>query len=148
MGMGATERLRFILTADVDGALKGFERVGNTAERELKKAEGGSKNLGLQMKKIGAGAVVFAGVAGAALLEVGNKWEEAANQAGNMATATGLTTQEASRWAVVARNADVDTTALATSMGKMNKAAELSPDKFAASGAEIVKTNTGLTRHK
>ena len=143
MGMNATERLKFILTADVEGAIKGFEKTGEAAEHNLKKAEGGTARLSGQMTKMGAGAIVAAGIVGVALFEVAKKWEEAALAAGKLSKQTGLTVEEASRWSVVAKGADVDTEVLAKSLGKMDKAIEATPEKFRNLGAEIAKTSSG-----
>lgn len=65
---GASERLAFILQLDADGAIKGFQQVGRTAERELGKADNRLDRLGGRMQIVGAGMVAAAGVAGAAML--------------------------------------------------------------------------------
>lgn len=69
--MALSERLAYILDFDVKGAVKGLEKVGSTADRELGKAERKLDKLGGNLTKFGAGAVAFAGVAGLALLKTG-----------------------------------------------------------------------------
>ncbi len=66
-----TERLQYILTVDPKGAVSGLQQVGKTAESELGKTEQRLDKVGSTLTKVGAGAVAFAGVAGAALYKVG-----------------------------------------------------------------------------
>ena len=68
---GLSERLAFILEVDGDGAISGFRRVGDTAERELGRADNRLDKLGGRMQVAGAGALAFAGVAGRALISTG-----------------------------------------------------------------------------
>lgn len=133
-GLSAVERLKFVLSVDSDGAIKAFEKVGHTADKELTKAQTASDKTAGKMQKVGSGAMAAAGIAGVALFEVSKKWQEAALSAGKLADATGLTTEEASRWADVARDADVDTGVLESSIGKMEKALGKTPDKFVKLG--------------
>jgi hypothetical protein len=133
-GLSAVERLKFVLSVDSDGAIKAFEKVGKTADKELTKAQTASDKTAGKMQKVGSGAMAAAGIAGVALFEVSKKWEEAALSAGKLADATGLTTEEASRWSDVARDADVDTGVLESSIGKMEKALGKTPDKFVKLG--------------
>lgn len=74
---GLSERLAFILELDADGALSGFRRVGDTAERELGKADNRLDRLGGRMQVAGAGALAFAGVAGRALFSFAEQSEDA-----------------------------------------------------------------------
>jgi hypothetical protein len=59
----AADRLKFILEVDPTGAVKGFQSIGNAAEKELGKAESKLDKVGANMTKFGAGAMAFAGVA-------------------------------------------------------------------------------------
>lgn len=138
-----TERLKWLVEADAHSAIKAFEETGAAAEAGLGKAQSKSQKLGGTLTKTGAGAVAFAGIAGVALFEVSKKWEEAALAAGKLATATGLTVEQASAWQVVAKGADVDTATLTSALGKMDKAIEKTPQKFADLGATIVHTKNG-----
>lgn len=141
--MSLNERLEFLLNVNAEGAIKGFKAVGDEAEHNLTRAQGGIQKTGATMSKVGAGMVVGAGLIGVGLLELSKKWEESALSAGKLSAATGLTVEQASRWSVVAKGADTDTATLATSLGKMDKAIEGTPQKFAALGAEIVRTKDG-----
>lgn len=72
LGGGLSERLAFVLSVDADGAIRGFQQVGATAERELGGADDRLNRVGTRMQVVGAGAVAFAGVAGQALWSLGN----------------------------------------------------------------------------
>lgn len=141
--MSLNERLEFLLNVNAEGAIKGFKAVGDEAEKHLTKAQSGIDKTGATMTKVGSGMVVGAGLIGTGLLELSKKWEESALSAGKLSAATGLTVEQASRWQVVAKGADVDTGTLATSLGKMDKAIEKTPQKFAELGAQIVRTKDG-----
>jgi len=55
--MALKEILAIVITGDGSGAVREFERVGKTAERELGKAEAGSARFGASMQKTGAIAI-------------------------------------------------------------------------------------------
>lgn len=141
--MSLNERLEFLINVNAEGAIKGFKTVGEEAEHNLTKAQSGIEKTGQKMTKVGSGMVVGAGLIGVGLLELSKKWEETALSAGKLATQTGLTVEQASRWSVVAKGADVDTSVLASSLGKMDKAIEATPEKFDELGASIVRTKDG-----
>lgn len=143
MALGAVERLEFLLTLNADGATKGFKSLGDTAEKELKKAEGGLDKTAGQMTKFGAGAVAAAGIVGAGLFQAAGSFRDTAIAAGDLSAATGLNVEQASRWNEVASDAGVSTDTLETALNRMNKTAETSPAKFSAIGAEIVRTKDG-----
>lgn len=66
-----SERLQWILDVDAKGAVRGFQQAGKTADAELKKVESRVDKFGSTMTKVGAGALAFAGVAGAGLVKLG-----------------------------------------------------------------------------
>lgn len=64
----ATEVLRLLITADAKGAVSSIESVGKAADKDLKKAEAGSKRLGDAFLKtgavmVGASAAIAVGLA-------------------------------------------------------------------------------------
>lgn len=75
--MALSERLAYILDFNVQGAVKGLQQVGSTAEKELGKAEAKLDKLGGNLTKFGAGAVAFAGVAGVGLVKLASGAAEA-----------------------------------------------------------------------
>lgn len=68
--MALSERLAYVLDFNVQGAVKGLEQVGKTADKELGKADQKLDKLGGNLTKFGVGAVAFAGVAGAGLMKL------------------------------------------------------------------------------
>jgi hypothetical protein len=130
----AVERLKFVLQVDASGAIKQLQQFGQTADKELSKAETKMHQQASSMQKYGAGAMAFAGVAGIALFKLSNKWKESALAAGKFAAATGITVEEASRFIVVAEDLDLESGKIVKAIGKMEKALGKSPDKFAKLG--------------
>lgn len=74
--MSLKEILAIVITADGAGAVRGFESVGASAEKNLAKAEGGSARAGAAMQKYGAIAI---GV-GALMIGAAVKTAQAASQ--------------------------------------------------------------------
>lgn len=65
--MAITEALRLVVHADVQGAVKGIESLGKTADRELSKSEKTAQRWGNHLTKAGAGMIAFGSVAIAGL---------------------------------------------------------------------------------
>jgi hypothetical protein len=74
---GLTERLSFLLELDTAGAIRSARQFGDTAEREMDRANSGFGRVGTGMQVAGAGMLAFAGVAGAALAGFARASEEA-----------------------------------------------------------------------
>lgn len=78
MAFGSTsERLAFVLSLDANGAIRGFQNVGNAAERELGRADDRLDRLGSRMQGIGAGMLASSAIAGRALFGMAQASEEA-----------------------------------------------------------------------
>jgi hypothetical protein len=75
------ERMQFILDLDAAGAIRGFRSVGDTADRELGRADNRLDQIGGRMQTAGAGMLAFAGVAGTALMGFARASEEAEAEA-------------------------------------------------------------------
>lgn len=73
----AAERLAFILELDTRSGEAALRRFGDTADRELGRADNRLDRIGGQMQVAGGGAVVFAGVAGRALFGFARASEDA-----------------------------------------------------------------------
>lgn len=66
--MGTTsEKLALLITADVKGAVKGFEKVGKSADRDLGRADKKLDKTAARLTKMGATALAASGVMAAAL---------------------------------------------------------------------------------
>jgi len=141
--MSATERLKFVLTADASGAIKAFEKVGTTAEKELKKADSGTAKVSAQLTKFGTGAIVSAGVVGSALVGLAGNFSSLGVSVGKFSTATGLSAEKSSRWIEVAGDMGIEADGVESAINKMNRTAGTTPDKFAEMGAEIARTSDG-----
>jgi hypothetical protein len=154
--MSFAEKLEIILSGDAKGAVKAFAETAVAAQESAAKqkaaaGEASAANEAGAVKSAEAqkgasesgiasmgGMVTAVGAAGIAVFELSKKWEEAALSAGQMADATGLNSEEASRWSVVAKNADVDTGALAKSLGLLEAHAAKTPKMFTDIGVAVV----------
>jgi len=72
LGLGASEKLQFLITADADQAVKAFKATGAAAEKELGAAEKRIDKVGRQLTVFGAGALAAAGIAAKGLSILGN----------------------------------------------------------------------------
>lgn len=75
--MAFSDRLALLITADVDGAIKGLKKVGDTADKELGKAENRTDKWAGKMRTAGVGMVTFGAVAFAGLGKMAKASEEA-----------------------------------------------------------------------
>lgn len=75
--MALSERLAYLIDANADKAIRTFEKVGTTAEKELGKADARIDKFGVNATRIGAGMLAFSGVAAGALLSFANAAEDA-----------------------------------------------------------------------
>ena len=141
--MSATERLKFVLTADASGAISAFEKVGGTAEKQLKKADSGIAKTSAQLTKFGTGAIVSAGVVGTALVGLAGNFSSLGVSVGKFSTATGLSAEKSSRWIEVAGDMGIEAEGIESAINKMNRTAGTTPDKFDEMGVAIVRTSSG-----
>lgn len=140
-----TERLKLLLSLDgADKVVEGFQKTGKSADKDLGNAEGKLDKLGSTLTKTGAGAVAFAGVAGAGLVKAATAFTGLALEAGKMADATGLSVEEASRWIEVAGDVGVSTETVQGSFQKFNKAVADGKPSLQEYGVEIAKTKDGV----
>lgn len=75
--MGLKDTLELIISADVKGAVKGFEEVGASAEKNLSKTASGADRLGASMQKAGGLMIGVGAVAVAAFGELASEGEKA-----------------------------------------------------------------------
>ena len=83
--MSTTERLAFLLSVNAEEAIRGFQKTGDAADRELGRTEDKLKKAGSTLTKFGAGGLAFAGVMGGALFSVANSASDV-SEAVNKAT--------------------------------------------------------------
>ncbi len=89
--MAFQEKLEMVLTLDARQAVKGFDQVGNAADRELKKATSRIDKFGAGMRKAGAAMMAMGGVAAVGLWKAG----EAASDLAETVNVTGLVFDDA-----------------------------------------------------
>lgn len=133
--MALSERLAYILDFNVAGGIKSLEKVGQTAEKELGKAEQKLDKLSGNLSKFGAGAVAAAGVAGVALFKMGQGAAESEANLSALNQVLGETlAQDLAGWAEDgARNVGMSERAIyaaATSFGQLGKVAGLAGDEL------------------
>lgn len=138
-----TEKLRFLLEADATGAIRGFEKVGDAADRNVGKAQSRIDKAALSMQKWGAGAVAAGGLIGAGLLKAASGFQNLAVEAGKFSDATGVGVENASRWIEVVGDLGADTGALESAIGRLNKTISASPEKLDAFGVAVVRAADG-----
>lgn len=71
--MAISEKLRFILEADVDDAVRGFDRVGKAADEKLGGAENRIDKLGAGMTRAGAAMMAAGTLAAVGLVKAAGK---------------------------------------------------------------------------
>jgi hypothetical protein len=122
-----TDRIKLVFEAATGQATAGVAALDRSLESAGKTTTGFTGTL----NRVGGALDVMGpqvlATAGAAFVGFGIKavkaFQDSAIAASDLADATGLTTEEASRWQEVAGDAGVSTEALASAVGKMNKAA-------------------------
>jgi len=125
-------------------AFNNFKSAVNDAEGGMNKFKAGSKAA---LDTVKANAATFAIAAGASIATFAvksiGKFQEVALAAGELADATGLTVEEASRLAEVAGDIGIETGSLETAIGKMNKELGKSPELFEELGVQIAYADDG-----
>ena len=99
--MAFTEALRLLVTADVDAAVRGVEKLGTTTARELSRSEKNLDKWGNRLTSLGAGMVAFGAAAIVGLGALARESEEAnlsqvklQNTINNMPKLAGATAKE------------------------------------------------------
>lgn len=140
-----------IITSLEDSGIKAAKAAFNNFKQEVGKAEGamGKFKAGgkAALDAVKANAATFAIAAGASVATFAAKaigdFQDVAIAAGELADKTGLTVEEASRLAEVAGDIGIETGALETSIGKMNKVLGDSPDLFEELGVQVEYADDG-----
>jgi hypothetical protein len=99
--MAFTEALRLLVTADVDAAVRGVEKLGTTTARELSRSEKNLDKWGNRLTTLGTGMVAFGAAAVVGLGALARESEEAnlsqvklQNTINNMPKLAGATAKE------------------------------------------------------
>jgi hypothetical protein len=143
LGMDARATFLAIVKGDVSDAVQKFDKLGNTVDRTTGKStttigkfknftKGAMAEVGASMTTLG----LTAGLAFARIAQVGAKeFMDLAKASRDLAVATGLTTEEASRWIEVSGDFGVESEALRTAIGKLNRT--LTPEVAARYGIAL-----------
>jgi hypothetical protein len=120
-----TERIKIVVDVVTDGAKTGlgnFKQAVSDAEGTTNKFKAGASSA---FDTVKANAGVLAAGAGAALITFGIKavgaFDDIAKHATDMAAATGLSVEQASRWIAVADDVGISAESISTSFGKIIK---------------------------
>ena len=140
---GFTERIRLVFDVDNKGALSGFSGF----KKAVSEAHGvtGKFSAGLgslkqgfsQFMTSGTGMATVATAVGAGLIKAVTATQELALEVGKLSDATGLSTEEASRWVEVAGDIGIESEKIAGLIGKLTATLGASPAKFKAYGIEV-----------
>jgi hypothetical protein len=142
---GMTERLQFLITANPDSAISAFKKVGDTADKELGRADDRTKKLGGNLTKFGAGAVAASAIAIGALFKLSGTFSDLALDVEKASLQTGLATEDFSRWAEVAGDVNIPLETLSGLIVKQNLNMEKSPALLEKWNLEIIKNKDGTT---
>lgn len=140
-----------IITSLEDSGIKAAKAAFNNFKTEVGKAEGamGKFKAGgkAALDAVKANAASFAIAAGASIatfaIKAIGRFQDVALAAGELSDATGLTVEQASRLAEVAGDIGIETGALETSIGKMNKVLGNSPELFEELGVQVAYAKDG-----
>ena len=142
-----------IITEFSDKGLKSAEAGFKNFKSKVAEAEGGMGKLkagfGAATDFMKANAATFAASAGAALagfaIKAVGQFQNLALEVGKFSDATGLATEDASRWIEVAGDIGIEAGSLQASLNKLNKEIGKNEEKFKDLGIEIAKTDDGAT---
>ena len=146
---GFTERVQVVIDVVTNKAtqgLKDFKSAVGEAQGFTGKLKAGVSSLGQTFSGAIPGPVGMAAAVGTAAKVAGDAIMDYVNlgeQVGNFSVATGLATEDASRWLEVAGDLGVEAGTLESAIGKLNKS--IDPKLFKDLGVEIAKTSTGAT---
>lgn len=134
--MAIAQTLKFLISLEAQDAIRGFEKLGASAERDLDKTESKLDKLGSQFTKFGAAGLASAGVVGGALLGFAKQADEAAQFQIKLDNAIANSS-------VVSAEAGAKFKELATSLQQVTAA-----DGDAILGAQALLVNFGLTEEQ
>lgn len=153
MAVGTDARSTFlaIVKGDASQAVTEFKKLGNSVEKSTKGAEGSvgkfQKFTSGAMSELKANAGMMAAGAGAAIgafaLASINKFSDLGVAIGKFSDATGMATEDASRWVEVAGDIGIEMGTVEKALGRLNRT--IDEQKFAELGIEIARTKDGAT---
>lgn len=148
-----SERLAYILTFDTSQGVRSLEQVGKTADQELGKVDKNLDKLGGNLVKYGAGALAFAGVAGAGLFKMASGAADAEANMSALAQVVGDTVaQDVGEWAEDSAEgvglASKDAVGAATSFAQLGKIVGLGGKELADFSTDLVGLSADFAAFK
>lgn len=149
--MAFTERLTLAIDADVKGAMRELEKVGQGAERELGRAETSAKRLSSQLTTYGAVAVGASAVAARGFYSAAQSAQDLADSVdrANATLGSGKEVQEFASGAAkqfgLSRAAALD---LAATFGNVGKAAGLSGSQLSKMSIDLAGRTADLAEQQ
>ena len=141
--MAFNERISVVIDIATDkasAALGGFRKSVNEAEGFTGKLKAGVGSLGSTFTSFissPAGAATAVSAVGAAAFAAVDKFASLGLEVGKLSDATGLSTEEASRWTEVGGDLGLTADTTAGLIEKMTQNLGKTPDKFKAMGIEV-----------
>jgi hypothetical protein len=140
-----TERINVIIdvaTQKATTGLKDFRKSVGDAEGFTGKLKAGASSLSATLGGLGPEAVAGAAtVAAGAAVKMAGEFSALGVEVGKFSDATGMSTEESSRWIEVANDLGVSTEGLQGILGKLNK--NVDPKLFASYGISIARAADG-----
>jgi hypothetical protein len=151
VGTDARSTFLAIVKGDASQAVTEFKKLGNSVEKSTKGAEGSvgkfQKFTSGAFSELKANAGMMAAGAGAAIgafaLASVNKFADLGVAIGKFSDATGVATDDASRWVEVAGDIGIEMGTVEKALGRLNRS--IDEQKFAELGIEIARTKDGAT---
>jgi murein DD-endopeptidase MepM/ murein hydrolase activator NlpD len=135
-----------IIKADTSNAVTELRKVDGAVTKTTTGATSKFQAFtGAARANMGAFALGASAAVGAFAVKSIASFQNTALGAGKLRDALGVTAEEASRLQEVADDLGIGVAALESTMGRMNRTAAQTPDKFAAIGAELAKNEDGTT---
>ena len=135
-----------VATEKATKGMKDFKTSVKEAEGFTGKLKAGVGSLGAQFKSAAmspAGLASGVAAAGAVAMKAVDEFATLGIEVGKFADATGMASEDASRWIEVGGDLGIEAGAMQSALGKLNKA--IDPEKFRELGIEIAKTADGAT---
>lgn len=148
-----SERLAYILTFDTTQGVRSLQQLGSTADKELGKAEAKLDKLGSNMSKFGAGAMAFAGIAGAGLFKMASGAADAEANMSALEQVVGTTVaHQVGEWAEDSAKgvgmASKDAVAAATSFAQLGKIIGLGGEDLSKFSTDLVGLSADFAAFK
>lgn len=147
--MAITERLALLITADAQGAIREFDKLGTSAERDIGKAENKLDKFGSTMTSTGTKMIAGAAVIGAGMWQAGQSAADLEQAVGGTEAVFGAFTGTIDEFAAGAASAaglsERAARELTSSMGAILQGFGYTQEEAAATSAELAQLGADLS---